>query len=344
MSDATVERLVLEDRHGRVARDLRVSLTDRCNLRCVYCMPEDGLAWLPEPDSLGDDEVVRLLRIAVERLGIEEVRFTGGEPLLRRSLERIIAAAASLRTSGGSAPELSLTTNGLGLDKRAAGLRAAGLDRVNISLDAVEPARYAAISRRDRLGDVLAGIEAAIREGLSPVKINTVVMRGVNEDQVVPLVRFALSGGYQLRFIEQMPLGPRHTWKRADLVSADEIRALLATVFDLRPVGRDTAAAPAALWQVDGDGLPGGSVGLIASVSEPFCSSCDRTRVTSDGKVRTCLFARTEADLLGPMRAGARDDEIAAIWAGAMWDKPAGHGIGSDGFEPPERTMSAIGG
>jgi len=345
MSATLAQRLHLRDRYGRVARDLRISLTDRCTLRCTYCMPAEGLEWLPGGETLTDGEITRLIRIAMELLGVEEVRFTGGEPLLRRSLENIVAAVAGLRTRTGSRPEISLTTNGLGLARRAGALRAAGLDRVNISLDAVDPVRYAQIARRDRLADVLAGIAAAAESHLLPVKINTVLMRGVNEDQAVPLLRFALARGHQLRFIEQMLLGPRHTWRRDAFVPATEIRALLASTFQLTPVPRADAAAPASLWEVaPSPGLPGGLVGIIASVSEPFCGSCDRTRVTADGQLRTCLFSRTETDLRGPLRSGWTDEEIASRWAGATWSKPAGHGIDDDGFEPPARTMSAIGG
>ncbi len=341
----TAQRLELRDRHGRVARDLRVSLTDRCSLRCTYCMPADGMEWLATADVLSDAEVVRLIRIAVERLGVEEVRFTGGEPLLRRSLEEIVAATAGLRTARGAAPATSLTTNGLGLSRRAPGLRAAGLDRVNISLDAIDPERYRTIARRDRVRDVIDGIDAAQAAGLAPVKVNTVLMRGVNEDQAAPLLRFALARGLQLRFIEQMPLGPRHTWDRRDFVSAPEILALLGAHFRLTAVARDSVAAPAALWRVEpADGLPGGTVGVIASVSRPFCAACDRTRLTADGQLRTCLFARTETDLRTPLRSGASDEEIALIWAEATWAKPAGHGIDDAGFVPPDRTMSAIGG
>lgn len=345
MTAPAASRLQLRDRHGRVARDLRVSLTDRCNLRCTYCMPAEGLEWLPTEETLTDDEVVRLLRIAVELLGVREIRFTGGEPLLRRSLEDIVAAAAGLRTADGQAPDLAVTTNGLGLDKRAATLQRAGLSRVNVSLDALDPAQYGALARRDRLPDVLAGLAAAREAGLGPIKVNTVLIRGVNEDQSVPLLRYCLQQGFGLRFIEQMPLGPPHTWNRAELVSAAEIRKLLSAEFSLEPAPREDPSAPAALWKVTpGADHPGGTVGIIASVTQPFCAACDRTRITADGQMRTCLFARTETDLRGPLRAGADDATICELWAAAMWRKPAGHGIDEDGFVQPDRTMSAIGG
>ena len=334
----------LADRYGRVARDLRVSLTDRCNLRCSYCMPAEGLQWLPTEETLTDDEVLRLLGVAVERLGVTRIRFTGGEPLLRRGLERIVAGAAALRGEGGR-PELALTTNGLGLDRRAAGLVAAGLNRVNISLDSLDRQRYAALARRDRLDDVLAGIAAADAAGLSPVKINAVVMRGINEADVVPLARFCLARGYQLRFIEQMPLGPSGEWRRDDMVTAAELLGALGEAFDLAPAVEPRGAAPAELWRVaPGEGHPGGELGVIASVTHPFCGACDRTRLTSDGQIRSCLFSQEESDLRAILRGDGSDDDLAAAWAAAQWGKPRAHGIDDAGFVQPARTMSAIGG
>lgn len=335
----------LADAYGRVATDLRVSLTDRCNLRCSYCLPAEGLPWLPTDETLTDAEVVRLLRVAVELLGVTRVRFTGGEPLLRRSLADLVAAAKQLRTPAGRAPQLSLTTNGVGLDKRADALAAAGLDRVNVSLDSLDRARYATISRRDRLPDVLAGLAAAEAAGLTPVKVNTLVLRGVNEADVVPLAQFCLVRGYELRFIEQMPLGPAHEWDRAAMVTQDEILALLGARYRLEPAVVPRGSAPAELWRVVPDeNQPGGTVGVIASVTAPFCGACDRTRLTADGQVRTCLFATTETDLRTPLRAGASDAELADLWAGAHRGKAAGHGIDEPGFVQPARTMSAIGG
>ncbi len=334
----------LADRHGRVARDLRVSLTDRCNLRCSYCMPAEGLTWLPTEETLTDAEVLRLLRVAVERCGVESIRFTGGEPLLRRGLEQIIAGAAALRGPTGR-PELALTTNGLGLDHRITGLREAGLDRVNISLDSLDRERYARLSRRDRLDDVLAGIAATDRAGLRPVKINAVAMRDVNEADIVPLAQFCLSHGYELRFIEQMPLGPAGEWQRSRLVSADEILAMLGAAFTLTPASAARGAAPAALWEVAPDATqPGGTVGVIASVTRPFCGACNRTRLTADGQVRSCLFSQKETDLRALLRGGGSDEALAEAWRTAQWGKPRAHGIDDEGFQPPERTMSAIGG
>jgi cyclic pyranopterin phosphate synthase len=344
VTTAVVPAGVLGDAFGRVARDLRVSLTDRCNLRCSYCMPAAGLDWLPTDEVLTDAEVIRLIGVAVNQLGVRKVRFTGGEPLLRRGLAGVIAGAAELRTDEGVAPELSLTTNGVGLDRRIGELAVAGLDRVNISLDSLDRERYAALARRDRLPDVLRGLEAAAAAGLRPVKVNTVVMRGVNEADAVPLLEFCLRSGYRLRFIEQMPLGPEHGWDRSAMVPAAEILGLLGEHFELRPAGQ-RGSAPAEEWLVaPADCHPAGRVGVIASVTAPFCAACDRTRLTADGQLRTCLFAHTETDLRGPLRAGASDTELAELWRGAHLAKAAGHGIGSAGFRQPTRTMSSIGG
>lgn len=338
-------RTPLVDAFGRTARDLRVSLTDRCNLRCTYCMPAEGLPWLPTDEVLSDDEVNRLIRIAVELLGINKVRFTGGEPLLRKGLEQIVAAASRLTTTDGGRPELMLTTNGLGLAHRAQALRDAGLDRVNISLDSLDRDRYARLARRDRLPDVLAAIDASAEVGLAPVKVNSVIMRGQNEPDIVPLAEYCLSRGHQLRYIEQMPLGPHDEWDRSQMVTQTEILAALSERFDMEPASEPRGAAPAALWRVAADDTqPGGLLGVIASVTNPFCGACDRTRITADGQMRNCLFARSETDLRGPLRSGATDEEIADVWRGGQYSKKAGHGIGEPGFQQPERTMSAIGG
>ncbi|HEY3007971.1 MAG TPA: GTP 3',8-cyclase MoaA [Micromonosporaceae bacterium] len=333
----------LVDRYGRVATDLRVSLTDRCNLRCTYCMPPEGLPWLPNADVLTDDEVSRLVRIAVERLGVTEVRFTGGEPLLRPGLAGIVAAAAALDPR----PRLSLTTNGIGLQRLARPLAEAGLDRVNVSLDTLDESRFTQISYRRRLPDVLGGLAAAADAGLIPVKINTVLLRGINDDEAVPLLRFALTHGYELRFIEQMPLDAQHSWQRDAMVTAEEILGALRTVFTLLPDPAERGGAPAETWLVDGshdaEGRPA-RVGVIASVTRPFCGDCDRTRLTADGQVRNCLFAREESDLRRPMRAGADDEELARRWRVAMYGKRPGHGIDDPTFLQPARPMSAIGG
>ncbi|CAJ64313.1 MULTISPECIES: GTP 3',8-cyclase MoaA [Frankia] len=326
----------LVDTHGRIATDLRVSLTDRCNLRCVYCMPAEGLPWLASARLLTDDEVVRLVGIAVRLLGVTEVRLTGGEPTLRPGLAALVARLATLRPR----PELSLTTNGLSLVRLAEPLRAAGLDRVNVSLDTLDPTRFARITRRDRHGDVLAGLRAAAAAGLAPVKVNSVLVRGVNDDEAARLLRWSLAGGYELRFIEQMPLDAQHGWQRSTMVTAAEILAALRAEFTLRPLpGR--GSAPAELFEVDGGP---GRVGVIGSVSAPFCAACDRVRLTADGQVRNCLFAREESDLRAALRAGADDERLAALWRAAVRGKKTGHGIGEHGFRQPDRPMSAIGG
>jgi cyclic pyranopterin phosphate synthase len=333
---------VLADRFGRVATDLRVSLTDRCNLRCSYCMPEEGLAWMPREQQLTDDEVSRLIRIAVEQLGVTGVRFTGGEPLIRRGLTGIIAAAAALEPR----PTLSLTTNGIGLDRLAGALRDAGLDRVNVSLDTLSPARFLELTRRDRHADVLKGLAGAARAGLTPVKINTVLMRGVNDDEAPELLRFALDHGYQLRFIEQMPLDAQHHWNRHEMVTAEAILASLEP-YGLLPDSVSRGTAPAETWlvpgYVDAAGNPA-RVGVIGSVTRPFCGDCDRTRLTADGQVRNCLFATEESDLRKLLREGGTDRDIADAWQVAMRGKRAGHGIDDPSFLQPTRPMSAIGG
>jgi GTP 3',8-cyclase len=330
----------LIDTFGRVATDLRVSLTDRCNLRCTYCMPAEGLDWLPAEQLLRPDELVRLLRIAVTRLGITSVRFTGGEPMVARHLEDVVAATAALRPR----PEITLTTNGIGLDKRAAKLKHAGLDRINVSLDTVDAAHFAHITRRDRLADVLAGLQAAKEAGLDPVKVNAVLDPVTGLDDAVPLLRFCLDHGYQLRIIEQMPLDAGHEWQRGQVIAADDILDALRRHFDLTPDPAPRGSAPAELWQVDGGSGVVGKVGVIASVSHAFCSACDRTRLTADGQVRNCLFARHETDLRSLLRAGADDDAVEAAWRAAMWAKAAGHGINDPDFVQPDRPMSAIGG
>lgn len=336
---------LLKDSHGRVARDLRVSLTDRCNLRCTYCMPAEGLDWLPTSETLTLEETTRLLRIAVEHLGVTKLRFTGGEPLLRRDLEQIIAAASRLRTADGQPPNIALTTNGLGLDKRLPALMEAGLQRVNISLDTLDRDAYARLTRRDRLPDVLRSIAALERAGLKPIKVNAVVMRGVNEDAILPLADFCLRSGYQLRFIEQMPLGPKHTWDRNQMVTQEEILRVLRARYRLEAQLEEDSSAPAKLWDVAADEHQrGGSIGVIASVTNPFCATCDRTRITSDGMVRSCLFSQRETDLRSIMRSGGNDQEIIDAWTKEHLIKPRAHGIDSADFHQPERTMSAIGG
>jgi GTP 3',8-cyclase len=327
----------LPDRFGRVAKDLRVSVTDRCNLRCRYCMPAEGLPWLAKPDMLTDDELIRLVRVFVG-LGIEQVRLTGGEPLLRRSLVDVVRRIAALEPR----PRIAMTTNGVGLDRLAAPLRDAGLDRVNVSLDTIDPDEFAGLTRRDRLHDVEAGLKAASAAGLEPVKVNAVAMRGINDHSVADLLQWCLDHGYHLRFIEQMPLDAQHGWDASTMVSADEVRARLSQRFSLTPLpAGERGSAPAEGFLVDGGPQ---TVGIIASVSAPFCQACDRTRLTADGQVRNCLFSTSETDLRGPLRAGASDDELATLIQGEMWRKARGHGIGQQDFVQPDRPMSAIGG
>jgi cyclic pyranopterin phosphate synthase len=326
----------LVDRFGRVHRDLRISLTDRCNLRCTYCMPAEGLPWIATPDLLTVDELVRVARIATE-LGITEVRLTGGEPLVRPDVVEVVARLAALPR----APHLSITTNGLRLAALAAPLADAGLARVNVSCDTLSRETFQRLTLRDRLDDVLAGIDAARAAGLAPVKVNTVLMRGVNDHEAAALLRWALADGLNLRFIEQMPLDPQHGWNRAMMVTRAEVMDHLARAgFHLTPVG-DRGSAPAEEFLVDGGPA---TVGIVGSVTNPFCDACDRVRLTADGHWRSCLFARTESDLRSPMRSGADDDALAEVMRGEVAAKQRGHGIDEPAFVQPDRPMSAIGG
>ena len=335
---------MLVDRFGRIATDLRVSVTDKCDLRCTYCMPAEGLPWLPRAEVLADDELERLVDIAVRLLGVREVRLTGGEPLIRPGLPGLVARLAALTPR----PQLSLTTNGVALARLAVPLAQAGLDRVNVSLDTLDPELFRTLTRRDRHERVIAGIDAALAAGLGPVKINTVLMRGVNDHEAPALLRWSLERGCELRFIEQMPLDAQHGWDRSVMVTADEILKSLEAEFELEPEGGEArGSAPAETWRVVGYAAPDGSaarVGVIASVTRPFCGDCDRVRLTADGQVRTCLFAREESDLRAALRAGASDGELAERWRVAMRGKKAAAGIGEPGFVQPDRPMSAIGG
>ncbi|PYG01029.1 cyclic pyranopterin phosphate synthase [Georgenia satyanarayanai] len=331
-------RRPLVDRFGRVHTDLRISLTDKCSLRCTYCMPAEGVPWLHRDSILTTDELVRVAEAAAA-LGIATVRLTGGEPLLRKDVVDVVARLA--RITGPDGPlELSMTTNGLLLPKLAPGLAAAGLRRVNISLDTLRAERFHELTRRDRFTDVLDGIEAARDAGLAPLKINTVAMRDVNDDEIVDLVRFAAERELELRFIEQMPLDAGHVWSRVRMVTGEEILEQLATEFTLTPLpGR--ASAPAERFLVD-DGPT--TVGVIRSVTKPFCGTCDRVRITADGQLRNCLFSREESDLLTPLREGGTDDDLARVLHRCIAGKLPGHGINDPGFLQPDRPMSAIGG
>ncbi len=374
----------LIDTFGRSATDLRVSLTDFCNLRCTYCMPESGLQFLKKQQLMNVEEVVRFVRIGVEQLGINEVRFTGGEPLTRNDLADIIAGVAELDPR----PDISLTTNAIGLDTRAASLVKAGLDRVNISLDSVHSETFETMTRRSLLHRVLDGIDGSVAAGLSPIKINAVLQPGINEYEAPELLQWCLERGFQLRFIEYMPLDGAGRWTRERMITAEDVWQLLSPHFVLAPVEAPRNGAPAELFNVwarpgaEAPGAPGtasrtrtmagesgsgatedqptsvpftpdadipdgdplGTVGIIASVTRPFCADCTRTRLTAEGRVRTCLFSHTETDLLGLMRSGASDEDIADRWRAAQWGKQAGHGMHRDDFVQPERPMSAIGG
>ncbi len=326
----------LVDTQGRVVRDLRISVTDRCNLRCVYCMPAEGMPWLPKDDLLTYEELTRFARVCLE-LGVTGIRLTGGEPTVRADLPVLVRMLDQLKPG----LDLSITTNGLKLPEMAEPLREAGLKRVNVSLDTLDPHRFHQIARRDRFPQVIAGLEAARRAGFSPIKVNTVLMRGFNEDEAVPLARWAREQDYELRFIEWMPLDFQHGWAREKLVPAAEILEQIHAAFPIEPARVEDPGAPASLYRyLDGRGR----VGVIASVTRPFCGHCDRIRLTADGQIRTCLFALKEYDFRKAMRGGASDAEIADLLRAAVWRKEPGHLINSPYFKQPERGMSAIGG
>lgn len=325
----------LVDGFGRVHRDLRISLTDKCSLRCTYCMPAEGLEWIGGEKILTRAEIARVAAVAVS-LGVTEFRLTGGEPLLRPD---VVGIVEDLVTIPGN-PQVSLTTNGIRLPALAAPLADAGLSRINISLDTLIRERFVELTRRDRLVEVMAGIAAAQAAGLEPIKVNSVLMRGVNDDEAVPLLTWALGEGISLRFIEQMPLDAGHIWNRAAMVTAEEILGALSAVYSLEPVAT-RGSAPAEEWLVNGGPA---TVGVIASVTRPFCGACDRVRLTADGQFRTCLFAREEDDLRAVLRSGGSDADIATVMVRAIAGKKAGHGIDEPGFLQPDRPMSAIGG
>ncbi len=326
----------LVDTHGRTVRDLRVSVTDRCNLRCVYCMPAEGMPWLPHADILRYEEIARFARVCVS-LGVTGVRLTGGEPTVRRDLPALVRMLSEISPD----LDLSLTTNGLRLPEQAEALRAAGLRRVNVSLDTLRPDRFQQIARRDQLESVLAGLDAAKRVGFAPIKINAVLMRGVNDDEAVPLARWARDEGHELRFIEWMPLDFQRGWDRGALVPADETLAQVAAEFPLDLEEGADPSSPARTYRYR-DG--GGRLGVIASVTRPFCGTCDRIRLTADGQIRTCLFALREYDFRKAMREGADDDRIEELLRAAVLRKQPGHLINQPAFVQPARGMSAIGG
>ena len=325
----------LIDTYGRVHRNLRVSLTDRCNLRCTYCMPNDFAAWLPSEHQLTTDELVRVIEIAVSE-GINEVRLTGGEPLLRPDLVEIVSRINAIT----NAPTLTMTTNALTLEKVAQPLVDAGLTRINISLDTLDRDRFKLMTHRDRIDDVFAGIKAAQDAGINPIKINAVLLKGVNADEAPALLEWALANNLALRFIEQMPLDAGGIWERSSLVTADDIYADLSTRYELTPCdGR--GSSPAEEFFVNGGPA---TVGIIGSVTRPFCGACDRLRLTSDGQLRSCLFSLEEMDLRTAMRNGASDEDIALRFRKTVAGKLPGHGINDPKFIQPQRPMSAIGG
>ena len=323
----------LIDSFGRVHRDLRISVTDRCNFRCTYCMPEEGMPWVPRDEILTFEEITRLARVAVERFGVDSIRVTGGEPTVRAHLPVLVERLAALEV------DLSMTTNGATLRSMARDLRAAGLQRVNISLDSLQRDRFIELTRRDELDHVLDGIDAAIDAGFDPVKVNVVCMDGVNDGEIVDFATFGRERGVEVRFIEFMPLDGGHTWKRATVVPGERIVHTINAVYPLRPLAR--AHEPAARWEyVDGRG----SVGVVPSVTEPFCATCDRVRLTAEGRMRACLFSLEETDLRALLRSGASDDVLASAMAACVAGKWAGHGIGTVTFVQPPRSMSQIGG
>ncbi|MCC6855963.1 MAG: GTP 3',8-cyclase MoaA [Microbacteriaceae bacterium] len=336
----------LIDRFGREAHDLRVSITEKCSLRCTYCMPSEGLPAIARDQLLTAQEIARLVGIAVRDLGVRDIRFTGGEPLMRADLEEIVGlSAGEISTSSIAGVSLSMTTNGIGLDKRVDGLVAAGLNRINISLDTVDRDHFARLTRRDRLPAVFAGIDAARRAGITPVKINAVLMRDTLAG-AADLLEWALGNGARLRFIEQMPLDADETWVRDNMVDAAELLDVLGARFTLSSPHRDDPSAPAEEWLVEGYQRDGGpaTVGIIASVTRSFCEACDRTRLTAEGTVRSCLFGDDETDLRALLRSGADDAAIADRWRAAQWQKQQGHGISRPDFVRPLRSMGAIGG
>ncbi len=328
----------LIDRFGRVVRDLRISVTDRCNFRCTYCMEEE-MTWLPRSEVLTFEEMERLARLMVERYGVNSIRLTGGEPTVRAGLTTLITKLAALATDDGPI-DLAMTTNGATLRLLAERLRQAGLRRVNVSLDTLDRQRFAEMTRRDELDHVLDGIAAACETGFDPVKINAVVQRGVNDDEIVDLARFGRDRGIEVRFIEWMPLDASGGWDNTQVVGQDEIVATIAEMYPLELVPA-RGAAPADRWRyLDG----AGTVGVIPSVTKPFCGDCDRVRLTADGQFRTCLFSTDESDLRAAMRSGETDDQLAARIESAVGAKWAGHHINQVDFVRPKRSMSQIGG
>ena len=325
----------LVDRYGRVHNDLRISVTDRCNLRCVYCMPEEGLSFLPKNDLLTFDEITRLAQVA-KGVGVSALRITGGEPLVRKGLTSLIG-----RLSAVGFEDLAMTTNGTELAGVAGALAAAGLRRVNVSCDSLRPARFAAIRRRGKLDVVLNAMRAAEKAGLTPLKVNVVLLRGQNDDEILDFASFARTTGRIVRFIEFMPLDAQGEWDRNRLVSGREVFERISAVWPLEPISDSSGAAPAERFRF-ADGI--GEIGLISSVSEPFCGTCNRLRLTADGALRNCLFSDDERTVRDLLRNGGSDSDLALLFRQAVWAKFPGHGINEPGFLSPARSMSMIGG
>jgi GTP 3',8-cyclase len=325
----------LVDRFGRVADDLRISVTDRCNFRCTYCMPAEGLAWLPKSEILSFEELTRLLGIFVG-LGVRSIKVTGGEPLVRADLPTLVQMFRAV----GPDLDISLTTNGVLLDQQAEALASAGVDRATVSVDSLLRHRFLEMTRRDALDKVLSGLRAAGAAGLTPIKINCVVIGGTNDTELLDFARWSRETGYEVRFIEYMPLDAQHEWERAKVVPGARILESIDEAFPLAAVGN--GSEPAALYRF-ADGAPG-AIGVINSVTEPFCDTCNRLRLTAEGFARACLFALEETELRGPMRAGASDDEIAALIRASVWGKWSGHRVNHPDFVQPVRSMSMIGG
>ena len=324
----------LVDPFARTVRDLRISVTDRCNLRCTYCMPENGMDWLARSELLTYEEIERIARLCVERFGFTSIRVTGGEPTVRADLPVLIEKLAALEV------DVALTTNGVNLGLLAPALTAAGLARINISLDSLRPERFLELTRRDALGRVLDGIDAAVAAGLHPVKVNCVLMRGVNDDEIVELAAFGRNHGVTMRFIEFMPLDADGAWTPQTVVTAEEILTRVDEVFPLEAVAARGSSPAERYHYRDG----GGEIGVVASVSRSFCASCDRVRLTAEGMFRNCLFAVRETDLRAIVRSGGSDDALAAAIEADVGAKWAGHAIGQVNFIRPGRSMSQIGG
>jgi GTP 3',8-cyclase len=326
----------LRDGHGRRIGDVRVSVTDRCNFRCQYCMPAEGLPWLARAEILRFEEIARVVRL-LARMGVSDVRLTGGEPLVRRELPALVAMLAAIE----GVEDLSLTTNGYLLERDADALVAAGIRRVNVSIDSLQRDRFFALTRRDALPRVLRGLDALARHpDVHPIKINAVALRGFTEQEALPFARFARSTAFQVRFIEFMPLDADRAWSRDAVLTGDELRAIIHAVHPLEELPREPSSTARVFRFRDGRG----EIGFVSPVSEPFCADCNRIRLTAEGKLRTCLFSLHETDLRGPLRDGADDHELEAIIRAAVWRKELKHHVGEPGFRQPPRTMSAIGG